>query len=101
MQHPTSCSISSSTVTDGDPWYNRHEHVDGACEPNCKPCARCTDRDQDVFDALLKPDGCECRSFPDDGIDPCYSPGSCECYCHHVATSQACDQTDSSDIGGF
>jgi hypothetical protein len=101
IQNPTTCSISSSTATDGEPWYNRHEHADGACEPNCKPCARCTERDQDVFDALVKPAGCECRSFPDDdNVDPCYALDSCECYCHHVANAQACEPvaSTSSDV---
>lgn len=62
------------------PWYNAQKALGKACPPDCRACAKCLDRDREIFQKLKRPEGCACegREF---GPDPCHTPMSCECYC--------------------
>ena len=65
------------------PWYNVSAR---GCPARCRPCARCTRRDEWEFRQLRTRTECDCTQPP--GIDPCISPNSCECYCkgmNHLA----------------
>lgn len=69
------------SLYDVDPWYNGMLFVDGACPADCRPCARCSERDEHLLEALAPRPDCACEGLSI-GVDPCYSPGSCACYCH-------------------
>ncbi len=77
---------SSSDVT---PWYNVTAFDNAPCPDSCARCAQCTDRDQRDLEALGSRPECDCSQPP--GLDPCFSPAGCACYCErHVALSKAC-----------
>jgi hypothetical protein len=67
-----------TTVT---PWYNSIESV-RECPSNCSPCASCSSRSEKELRDLLtrKPKDCDCAKATI-GIDPCFAPMSCACYC--------------------
>lgn len=63
-----------------EPWYNAAEIQEGACPADCPRCARCSERAERELRALPERPECDCAS-QSVGIDPCYSPWSCACYC--------------------
>lgn len=63
-----------------EPWYNATEIVDGACPAECPRCARCSERDEAALRALPSRPECDCDSLTV-GIDPCFVPTSCACFC--------------------
>ena len=69
-------------MTGIEPWYNEAEAIRRPCPGDCKPCARCSRRDEGTAKRLTRPKGCTCEGL-DLGIDPCFSPGSCECFCQN------------------
>ncbi len=61
------------------PWYNEQ-----AATPDCpagvRDCAPCLEREQQDYNALVAPDGCNCQ-VETPGVDACHAPDSCACYC--------------------
>jgi hypothetical protein len=78
------CIILSSSDGDAEPgfipWYNNTEFRDGDCPADCRPCASCLSRDEREYAKLGSRPECRCESL-EIGIDPCFAPSSCECYC--------------------
>lgn len=70
------------------PWYNGVAFVDGACPDDCPRCARCSARDEHLLETLAPRPDCACDGL-EPGVDPCYSPDSCACYCHSLASLTA------------
>jgi hypothetical protein len=68
----------SGGVQGVEPWYNV-TGFEKSCPSGCQPCASCSKRDEKELRALVRPEGCDCSKDP--GIDPCFSPRSCGCYC--------------------
>jgi hypothetical protein len=63
---------------EGTDWYN-WSSVDGTCEPDCPACASCSYRNEaDAIELGHRP---ECEPCVDPGVDPCFGPSSCGCYC--------------------
>lgn len=72
---------------EGTDWYNWWS-VEGSCEPDCPACASCSYRDEAEAIELGYRQECEpCNG--DTGIDPCFGPNSCECYCQTKAAISA------------
>ena len=63
------------------PWYN-NTASEKKCPSDCPRCASCSQRSEKELRALLMrgPQGCDCAKVPI-GIDPCFAPMSCACYC--------------------
>jgi hypothetical protein len=61
------------------PWYNKQE-VTPDCPAGTRDCAPCLEREQAEYNALVAPDGCDCKAETP-GVDPCHAPKSCGCYC--------------------
>lgn len=80
------CSILSSSDGDAEPgfipWYNNWHLRDGDCPADCRPCASCLSRDEREYAALGARPECRCETL-EIGIDPCFAPNSCECYCQN------------------
>lgn len=82
-----SCTVRSwepgpdlSSVSHVQPWYNGlANQPKGSCPANCRPCARCTRRDEWDFRQLRTRTDCDCTQPP--GVDACRDPSSCGCYC--------------------
>lgn len=68
------------SLYDVDPWYNGVLFVDGACPADCQRCASCSERDEHLLESLAPRPDCDCDGLSI-GIDPCYHPGGCACYC--------------------
>eukprot|EP00929_Paragymnodinium_shiwhaense_P007297 TRINITY_DN111228_c0_g1_i1.p1 TRINITY_DN111228_c0_g1~~TRINITY_DN111228_c0_g1_i1.p1 ORF type:complete len:206 (+),score=31.50 TRINITY_DN111228_c0_g1_i1:91-708(+) len=71
-----------------EPWYNMNGIERGhKCSEkfsDCPPCARCSKRAEQELLELKKPADCTCvegKRY----LDPCFSPGSCDCYCQRLA----------------
>jgi hypothetical protein len=66
--------------SDGGDWYNVSQTASTACSGACPQCASCTQRDQTEVEQLgSRP---ECLPCPlNAGLDPCYMPRSCDCWC--------------------
>ena len=81
--------IQKSATGDSD-WFDSVERLDGPCPSDCEPCAACSLRDeQQLVNMEARPD-CNCGSI-DIGIDPCFAPMSCECYCQsYSALTETC-----------
>ncbi|MBN2716538.1 MAG: hypothetical protein JXX14_11845 [Deltaproteobacteria bacterium] len=66
------------------------------CPELCFPCARCLASEDATWRTLNESAanaGCDCGNVSV-GIDPCFSPGSCECICQQYETLAArCDDT--------
>lgn len=68
------------SASDGADWYNVATVSDPACGPDCPSCAACTYRDEQESRALAARPDCEpCSGEP--GIDSCFDPLSCDCWC--------------------
>lgn len=61
------------------PWYNASGVMDGPCPDDCLPCDSCSSRDESDFEMLGDRSECDCTGPI--GIDPCFSPFGCDCYC--------------------
>ena len=89
-------SWSSGPLTDPElsevtPWYNATVLQKEACSSQCKPCARCTQRDASELQRLGTRPECDCTQPP--SIDPCMTPGECGCYCSSlIRLTQACPE---------
>ena len=68
-----------------EPWYNAQTSA-GVCPEGCRPCSRCDRRARREIDELGARPECDCSKPV--GIDPCFAPSSCECFCR-LATSLA------------
>jgi len=78
---------SSGTVI---PWYNQSAS-EKKCPADCPPCASCLQRnEQELRTLLASGKKCECaRTII--GVDPCFAPDSCACYCTRLKNlSRAC-----------
>jgi len=83
-----SCVVRSASS--GGDWYNAVESLDEACPQDCPPCAACSLRDEEQLTELEARSDCACDSIVV-GIDPCFAPMSCECFCQgYSALAQAC-----------
>jgi hypothetical protein len=63
------------------PWYNSLAS-EKECPSDCAECASCSQRSEEELRALLarRPEDCDCAKATM-GIDPCFAPMSCACYC--------------------
>lgn len=72
------CSILSGRARAGELWV----YTSGSRETDCPAagprCAHCM-RNSEA--SLCQPERRECNCQLDPGIDPCFAPGSCACYC--------------------
>jgi hypothetical protein len=74
----------------GSDWYNSSESLDGPCPSDCEPCAQCSFRDEEQLSQMEPRPECACDTI-DIGIDPCFAPMSCECFCQsYAALAEAC-----------
>jgi hypothetical protein len=62
------------------PWYNSSTWRDGRCPLACHPCASCLTREERDYAELGERPDCDCDSQRI-GVDPCFAPKSCACYC--------------------
>lgn len=89
----TELSFSGSGSAKVVPWYNASASLT-ACPAGCPPCARCLERDEQELRGLKQPAGCDCRTQKP-GIDPCFTPKSCGCYCSRFEElSKACPELE-------
>jgi hypothetical protein len=80
-------------VTHIDPWYNKVSRIEGGCPEGCSACASCSKRAEEQFRRLVARPDCDCSEDP--GVDPCFRPGSCGCYCVRFKDlSSACPQLE-------
>jgi hypothetical protein len=80
------------SASSGSDWYNSDESLDGPCPADCQPCASCSLRDEEQLSNLEPRPDCDCDSIVI-GIDPCFLPMGCECYCQsYLALTEACPQ---------
>ena len=68
--------------------YNLTDHRDGACPSDIPSCARCSNDEERLLRQLAAAPVCECPSG-DVGIDPCYSPTGCACFCTRLEIALA------------
>lgn len=78
-------------VSSVKPWYNAAEFLAQSCPADCLPCASCLAREEEELCQLLAmPRACDC-AHTEIGIDPCFHPESCACYCERLAlATQSC-----------
>jgi hypothetical protein len=75
---------------DVDPWYNASGVMDGPCPDDCPACAQCSERTEQALREFESRPECDCPTL-EIGIDPCFAPDSCECYCVRLQSAmQAC-----------
>jgi len=75
---------------EGTDWFNAAspEPPAGTCGSECPLCGTCSYRDEQTTREL--PARSECQPCPaDDGLDPCFGAGSCECWCATYKTLRA------------
>ncbi len=78
------------SASSGSDWYNSVESLDGPCPGDCAICASCSLRDEEQLASMEARPDCDCNSIVI-GIDPCFSPMGCECYCQsYAALAEAC-----------
>ncbi|MFT3926630.1 MAG: hypothetical protein QM778_29065 [Myxococcales bacterium] len=82
---PSYLSASAANVD----WYNvRSSSAPVGCDGACPTCASCSYHDQQDLAALGERP--ECLPCPaNTGLDPCYGPGSCTCWCSLQAALKA------------
>jgi len=73
-------SWSGSTDRIVIPWYNASSYLSTSCPANCPPCASCLTRYEREYRALGPRPDCDCSRVVF-GIDPCFFPQGCGCYC--------------------
>lgn len=76
----TQLSWTGGPETKTKPWYNAQRALGKPCPGDCRPCARCLERDSDNLARMKAPEGCDCAAI-EVGVDPCHAPMSCECFC--------------------
>lgn len=96
-KHNNKCSISAwhgfptDSLPTSESWYNSSRV--SSCDIDLPKCAICSRGSEKLLLALLSNDKlkkCNCNSV-DIGIDPCFSPNSCECLCSvYKGTSKSC-----------
>jgi hypothetical protein len=60
-----------------------------ACDASCPPCATCSSAEQEALRALPERPECDCSIPP--GVDPCFAPASCGCWCEQITSlKEAC-----------
>ncbi|WP_257462561.1 hypothetical protein [Archangium lipolyticum] len=64
-----------------EPWYNENSFEE-RCPDQCRACARCSKRDEQELKQLGTRPECDCTQPP--GVDACFTPGSCGCYCDRL-----------------
>jgi hypothetical protein len=80
-----SCIVKSWTSNENSgitaPWYN-NTAFEKECPSGCLRCASCSQRSEKELRAFLMsgPQKCDCAKVAM-GIDPCFAPMSCACYC--------------------
>lgn len=86
------------SMAGGPGFYVPSRREGGTCASSCAPCAQCTLHDEEQLRALVKPTNCDC-STTYIGIDPCFGPDSCECYCQsYLSGIRLCPQLAQSDL---
>ena len=80
---------------------NSAEFMAVDCPSTCSPCARCTAAaEQSLANAAknARPD-CDCPTV-DPGLDPCFTPDGCGCFCAGLASNlNACPQIGTATCG--
>ena len=85
-----SCTVKSWTSHENSgivtPWYNSIAS-EKECPSDCAKCASCSQRGETELRALhtARPKDCDCAKVTM-GIDPCFAPMSCPCYCSRWET---------------
>jgi hypothetical protein len=84
-------SCARKSATSGSDWYNSIESLGaGACPSDCEACAQCSFRDEEQLAEMETRPDCACDTIVI-GIDPCFAPMSCECYCQtYNSLAEAC-----------
>lgn len=82
-------SASNCEEHSGVSWYNAIKLLDSIfCPSDCPPCADCSERDETTLRSLTQPENCDCSSGFST-FDPCFAPGSCDCFCATTSSLKA------------
>lgn len=81
------------SASSGSDWYNVSTAHGTVCPADCARCAPCSiSREQQARDLVCRPE-CDCSRDP--GIDPCFTPSGCGCYCVRRASLRTeCPELD-------
>lgn len=79
---PDGANCSERFSNGGDGYYGVRTLV-GPCPASCPSCAQCSFTSENNLRNLGCRADCDCDTI-EIGIDPCFGPDSCECYCRQL-----------------